>query len=210
MKRKIGIYFVIIGAAIVLLHSLYKSIFYDPGATIFLGHKLEFPKHELAWLNMLHIHIWFACIAVIAGAWNLIMGKTEKGKKIHRIIGYLYVIGVFVVDLTSGYLAPSATGGKAASIAFNTLNAYWIVVTVIAVIKARRQQLLAHRRFMLRSYVFCFTNLSIQLVTNVLESMMGLSFQQSYIIAVNVSVVGLFLLGEVLVRFCYPSSKHNS
>lgn len=210
MKRKSGLYLVIIGAVIVLLHSLYKSFIYDPGASVFLSHKLEIPKHISAWLSMLHIHIWFACIAVIAGAWNMIMGKVDKGKKLHRIIGYLYVIGVFVVDLTSGYLAPSATGGKATSIAFNMLNAYWIVVTVIAVVKAKRQQLLAHRRFMLRSYIFCFTNLSIQLVTYVGEEMMGLSFQQSYIFAVNVSVIGLFVLGEVLVRICYPFPHNNN
>jgi len=36
----------------------------------------------------------------------------------HRINGYVYLISVLIVVITSGYMAPYATGGKAVCIAF--------------------------------------------------------------------------------------------
>ncbi|MDI5791052.1 DUF2306 domain-containing protein [Bacillus licheniformis] len=60
-----------------------------------------------------------------------------------------------VVTLSSGYMAPHSTGGRAVSIAFNMVNMYWPAATVISVIKARRNQFTKHRNWMIRSYLFC-------------------------------------------------------
>lgn len=171
---------------------------------MFLELKSEQPRHEDIWQHVLLVHIIFACLAVLTGAINFM--KAGK-RKFHKIAGYLYVIAVIIVDLTSGYMAPDATGGKATSVPFNLLNAYWVVITLAAVHQARKQKLDSHRRCMIRSYMFCFTNMTTHLLCAMLENSAGLAYEVSYIIAVNASIVLLIGLGEIIARVVVPVSR---
>nr|WP_249651472.1 DUF2306 domain-containing protein [Lysinibacillus sp. D4B3_S18] len=57
---------------------------------------------------------------------------------------------------------------------------YWPAATVISVIKARRNQFIKHRNWMIRSYLFCFTNMWIHLITFVCHKGLGLIYDISY------------------------------
>ncbi|MBS5914518.1 MAG: DUF2306 domain-containing protein, partial [Paenibacillus macerans] len=149
-----------------IIYSLVKNYWIDPGAAEFLSHKTGL-KRELnlpVWLNVMYIHVAFACIAMAAGLLNFSNRIFEKSRRFHRINGYVYIVSVLLVVLTSGYMAPYATGGRIGSMGFNALNLIWLFITMMALVQIKRKRTTQHRNWMIRSYAFCFTNMLIHLI----------------------------------------------
>ncbi|MFF2885830.1 DUF2306 domain-containing protein [Paenibacillus sp. NPDC057967] len=197
------LYKLVIAAAIgAVLYAVIANYIYDPSADRFLSQKMDL-KRTLQlplWLNVMYVHVAFACIALLAGAVNFSSAVMKKFKKFHRMNGYAYLIAILIVDITSGYMAPYSTGGKATSIPFNLLNIAWPIITIIAISKIRKKQVNSHRQWMVRSYVFCFTNAVTHLSLNLLQKGFGLTFTTSYTVSVYISIIGLWLVAEVINR----------
>jgi uncharacterized membrane protein len=190
---------------IYILYVTYNNLLYDPKAVEFLGHKinLNHPINIPVWLNVMHIHVVCACLALITGAINFSNGILRKHRKFHRVNGYLYVIFIFAVCGTSGYMAPYSTGGRINSIAFNLINIIWFAMTITALVQIKQNQLNSHRKWMVRSYAFCFTNMFINLVTFVLSNGLNLAYELSYTIGVYGSIILIFALAEFVIRTVY-------
>ena len=192
----------LIAAAGFVVYALYKNFVYDPGAAQFLGHKsdLKRPLNVPVWLNVMYVHVAFACAAMLSGAVNFSGALRRKSSRFHRINGYVYTVSVMIVVLTSGYMAPYATGGKAAGMAFNLMNLIWPALTIAAVAQARKKRAASHRKWMIRSYAFCFTNLSIHLLTTLLTTGFGLGYAAGYTIGVYGTIVLLLAAAELVIR----------
>lgn len=190
-------------AAVFIVYAVYTNFIGDPKATAFLDHKTDLKRalHVSAWLTVMKVHVVFACLAMIAGAVNFSSAILRKSqRKFHKWNGYLYVVSVVIVDITSGYMAPYATGGKAASMAFNLLNIIWLVFTVIAIVKIRKKKLLQHQEWMVRSYAFVFTNLLIHALHTLLNNGFGMDYANSYVISIYATIVLLLLASEMVIR----------
>ncbi|CAH8704541.1 DUF2306 domain-containing protein [Paenibacillus thiaminolyticus] len=201
-KRKFYTWSLLAVLAGYIMYVLYNNYLHDPQAAAFLSRKSNAarPINTQVWLPVMKVHAAFACLAILAGAVNFIHTLLRKYRLFHRINGYLYVISVFAVVLTSGYMAPYATGGKPASIAFNLLNMIWMFITVVAIVNIKKKRMIRHRAWMIRSYVFCFTNLTIHLLTFALHEGMGLPYPASYTAAVYATILLLFGLAEIIIR----------
>lgn len=201
-KRKFYTWSLLAVLAGYIMYVLYNNYLHDPQAAAFLSRKSNAarPINTQVWLPVMKVHVAFACLAILAGAVNFIHTLLRKYRLFHRINGYLYVISVFAVVLTSGYMAPYATGGKPASIAFNLLNMIWMFITVVAIVNIKKKRMIRHRAWMIRSYVFCFTNLTIHLLTFALHEGMGLPYPASYTAAVYATILLLFGLAEIIIR----------
>jgi len=189
-------------AAAFMGYVVYTYFIYDPEAARFLSHK-ENLSHRFnlhSWLTVMKLHVGFACVATVTGLVNFSTAFLQKYRKLHRWNGYVYAASVLVVIVTSGYMAPHATGGKVTSIAFNSLNILWAVITLIAILKIRKKQVDSHRRWMIRSFAFVFTNMSIHLLTALLHQGIGLDYTSSYTIGVYGSIVLLLLAAELVIR----------
>ncbi|EFM09673.1 conserved hypothetical protein [Paenibacillus curdlanolyticus YK9] len=178
----------------------YKNFVYDIGANAFLQHKTGRAVHLPVWLKVMNIHIGVASLAMVCGALNFLPALHARNRKLHCINGYVYVVSVMLVSLTSGYMAPYSTGGKAVSIAFNMLNIVWPAMTVIAIMRIRKKRLQAHREWMVRSYAYCFTNMLIHLITFMLHNGWGVDYVASYAISVYSSLLLLPLMAEAVNR----------
>ncbi|QTH43300.1 DUF2306 domain-containing protein [Cohnella sp. LGH] len=192
----------LIAVAVFVAYALYKNFVHDPQAAEFLGHKSNL-KRELnvsMWLNVMYVHVAFACVAMLSGAVNFPSSIRTKYSRFHRINGYVYAISVLIVVLTSGYMAPYATGGKAAGMAFNLLNLLWPAMTLAAIVQIRKKRIAKHRKWMIRSYAFCFTNLSIHLLTTLATAGFGLAYATGYTIGVYGSIVMLLAAAELINR----------
>lgn len=192
---------VLVSVGFVVWTILNRFVF-DPQAADFLARKTDLarPLRLPAWLRALDVHIAFACLALLAGALNFSDRLRRRNRQLHRAIGYAYAVGVLIVCVTSGYLAPYATGGRAVSMAFNLLNLIWPFVTITAIIRARRKQIRLHRQWMVRSYAFCFTNLSIHLLENALSRGFGLRYETAYSVSVYATLVLLAAIAEFVNR----------
>lgn len=189
----------------IVLYVLYANFIYDPQAEQFLSRK-EGLKREVpvtAWLNAMYVHVIFACAAMVSGAINFSNKMLRRYPTFHRMNGYIYAASVMVVVLTSGYMAPYATGGKLTSIPFNLLNIIWPGLTLLAIIQIKKKQIHKHRQWMVRSYAFCFTNLFIHFFETIFYNGFGFDYKTSYALGVYCSIGVLFLLGELVIRTVY-------
>ncbi|KRF08116.1 hypothetical protein ASG89_16955 [Paenibacillus sp. Soil766] len=194
---------------IFIVYVLYTNFVQDPQATAFLSHKATLKRvlHTEIWLKVMNIHVIFACMAMISGAVNFSTAILKKYRKFHRMNGYFYLLSVLIVDVTSGYMAPYATGGKASSMGFNLMNIVWLVLTIIAIVKIKNKQVNQHRKWMTRSYAFVFTNLTIHAITSLLHDGVGLAYTTSYTIAVYGSIICLIAAAEIVIRTVFRKSS---
>lgn len=209
-RNRFRLYGLLVCASILfILYALVKNYMIDPGAEGFLSHKTGL-KRELnlpVWLNVMYVHVAFACLAMAAGLLNFSNRIMAKSRTLHRINGYVYLVSVLLVVLTSGYMAPYATGGKISSMGFNALNIIWPVITIMALVQIKKKRIIRHRNWMIRSYAFCFTNLFIHLITSLVYHGFGLDYATSYSIGVYGSLALLLVIPDIIIRTIGQASK---
>jgi uncharacterized membrane protein len=99
----------------------------------------------------------------LAGALALLIGPLQfstrfrrRRLKLHRVLGRIYVLSVFVGSFTGIALAAGRPGLPGTSMQ----AAAWMVCTTAAFVTARNRQIAAHRQWMARSYAVTFTFVS--------------------------------------------------
>ncbi|MFS0559508.1 DUF2306 domain-containing protein [Terribacillus sp. 179-K 1B1 HS] len=191
-----------------ILYTFADNYILDYRASFFLEQKVDLRESFRlpVWLDVMYVHVFVACLATLSGAVNFSRGLAWHKRNFHRINGYVYVISVLLVSLTSGYLAPYATGGKLVSVPFNMVNLFWPIMTVVAIVHARKGRLDKHQHWMIRSYMFCFTNMFIHLLSSVLFKF-GFTYTMSYTIGVYGSIVVNLLIAEVIILFLRSSKR---
>lgn len=122
--------------------------------------------------HYIHIDQWRIAffIHVYASMWVLLAGFTQFSKRLqrdnpllHRSFGYIYVADVVLITGPAGLLMGFyANGGLSSRAAFVTLAACWIFFTVMALVKARKMDFMAHRNFMIRSYALTLSAVTLR------------------------------------------------
>ena len=99
----------------------------------------------------------------LAGIFALAIGPIifssrirERHFKLHRVLGRIYVVSVFVGAATGIALASGRPGLPGTTMQ----AAAWMVCTTAALITARNRQIIQHRQWMARSYAVTFTFVS--------------------------------------------------
>lgn len=120
-------------------------------------------------------------IHVYASLWVLLAGFTQFSKKLlrsrprlHRSLGYVYVVDVLLVTGPAGLLMGFyANGGTTSRIAFILLGSLWIYFTAMAWYKAKKGEYKQHRHFMIRSYALTLSAITLRAwkygITNTME-----------------------------------------
>ena len=120
-------------------------------------------------------------IHVYASMWVLFAGFTQFSKtiqqqypRLHRNLGYIYVVDVLLITGPAGLLMGFyANGGWSSRIAFVLLALLWIYFTAMALIRAKQKDFSAHRRFMIRSYALTLSAITLRAwkyaITNTVE-----------------------------------------
>src|SRR3984957_8853209 len=101
-------------------------------------------------------HTLAGIFALLIGSINFSSRIRERHLKLHRILGRIYVISVFVGSFTGIALATGRPGLPGTSMQ----AAAWMVCTTAALITARNRQIPQHRQWMARSYAVTFTFVS--------------------------------------------------
>jgi len=101
-------------------------------------------------------HTLAGILALLIGPINFSSRIRQRYLKLHRVLGKVYVVSVFVGAATGVALAFGRPGfpgtcGQAAA---------WVVCTTAAFITARNRQIVTHRQWMMRSYAVTFTFIS--------------------------------------------------
>lgn len=106
--------------------------------------------------HLLIPHILAGTFALLIGPINFSSRVREWHRKLHRVLGRIYVISVFIGAATGVALASGRPGFPGTSMQ----AAAWVVCTTAALITARNRQIIQHRQWMARSYAVTFTFVS--------------------------------------------------
>jgi len=106
--------------------------------------------------HLLIPHTLAGILALAIGPINFSSRIRERHRKLHRVLGRVYVIAVFVGAFTGIALASGRPGLPGTSMQ----AAAWIVCTTAAFITARNRQIVTHWQWMARSYAVTFTFVS--------------------------------------------------
>ncbi|MBB5062758.1 DUF2306 domain-containing protein [Granulicella mallensis] len=106
--------------------------------------------------HLLIPHTLSGVLALLIGPLQFSSRFRQRHLKIHRVLGRIYVVSVFIGSYTGIALAAGRPGLPGTSMQ----AAAWMVCTTAAFVTARNRQIAAHRQWMARSYAVTFTFVS--------------------------------------------------
>ncbi|HEY6489546.1 MAG: DUF2306 domain-containing protein [Terracidiphilus sp.] len=106
--------------------------------------------------HLLIPHTLAGTFALLIGPINFSTRIRRRYLQLHRILGRIYVLSVFVGSFTGIALAAGRPGLPGTSMQ----AAAWMVCTTAAFVTARNRQIAVHRQWMARSYAVTFTFVS--------------------------------------------------
>lgn len=159
--------------------------------------------------HYIHIDQWRIAffIHVYASMWVLLAGFTQFSKaiqrnqpKLHRTLGYIYVVDVLLITGPAGLLMGFyANGGLWSRIAFVLLAVLWIYFTAMALIKARQKNFKAHRNYMIRSYALTLSAITLRAWKYAITNTVTLPPMDVYRVVAWVGWVGNLVVAEWLI-----------
>jgi uncharacterized membrane protein len=106
--------------------------------------------------HLLIPHALAGTFALLIGPVNFSTRIRQRHLQLHRTLGLIYVVSVFVGSFTGFALAAGRPGLPGTSMQ----AAAWMVCTTAAFVAARNRQIAVHRQWMVRSYAVTFTFVS--------------------------------------------------
>lgn len=155
--------------------------------------KIKFASMPLA----AYAHIWGGGIALLIGAFQLNAGLRRKSVGLHRILGRIYLAGVFASGLGGVYLAWYAEGGWMNSLGFGLLGILWLITGILAWSSIVKGRIAEHRKWMIRNYALTFAAVMLRIYLPTFL-MMGLAFPVAYAIVAWMCWVPNLLIAEWL------------
>ncbi|WP_066061742.1 DUF2306 domain-containing protein [Neobacillus soli] len=149
--------------------------------------KMKNPDFSLTmWKLFFYPHIFLGTISLAIGPFQLTKISRRK-PKLHKMLGKIYAVAIFINILVVPYISLSATGGRGTMIAFLVLNALWLWTTAMGVIKATQRKISAHKEWILRSYAITWVFVTFRIV--VIPFSLFLDSSVAFPIAVYLAIV---------------------
>ncbi len=147
----------------------------------------------------LRIHIVGASLAMLVGPWQFVRPLRRRWPRVHRVLGWTYVIAVFVGSLAGGAIALFSASGLVAGVGFFCLAIASLLTTGVAFGAALRGDYLQHQRWMLRSFALLFSGVMLR-VLQALAASVGIAFSDSYPVVAWLCWVPNLVVVQLLVR----------
>ncbi len=165
-----------------------------------LSSKSQELLNDLIWNFAFYGHITLGGIALLIG-WIQFSPKVRKRrKKLHQIVGRIYLIAVLISGLCGVYIAHFATGGIFNSIGFTLSALIWLSTSIFGYTAIRNRHIRLHQELMIYSYAICFSAVSLRIWLPVLILVTG-EFDPAYHIVAWLSwVPNLFVAYFIIAR----------
>ena len=118
------------------------------------------------WRTGFYVHVFTSIFVLIAGLTQFNTYLQKKRKRIHRFMGYMYVLlVVFITGPAAFMMGWHANGGLPARTSFTFLAFLWVVFTIFAWWYATQKRFLQHWAFMIRSYALTLSAITLRIYT---------------------------------------------
>jgi uncharacterized membrane protein len=176
----------------------------------FLQIKQTYIDNDL-WFGCFYIHVYTSMFALVAGFTQFWPQLLKRFKKLHRRVGYVYIITVvFISGPASIVMGWYANGGVSSRVAFLLLSFLWIFFTAKAWQKAMQKKIIAHRKYMIRSYALTLSAISLRAWKVLIIYSFHPGPVDAYRIVAWLGWVGNLLLAEYIIRSTFLCRKEGS
>ncbi len=111
-----------------------------------------------------YTHVYSSMFALLAGFTQFSVQIRRDYKKLHRAMGYIYVLVVLVFSGPTGiYMGVYANGGWSSQLAFVLLAILWWLFTFLAMKSAWQGDFQSHQKWMIRSYALTLSAITLRL-----------------------------------------------
>ncbi|MEM8635235.1 MAG: DUF2306 domain-containing protein [Pseudomonadota bacterium] len=157
------------------------------------------------WIILL-IHVATAIPPLLIGPFAFSKKLRSKSVRWHRWIGVTYCLCIWISAVTGVMLATANTRGIVAQMGFSGLGITWFTTTWLAYTTARAKDIVAHRRWMLRSYAVTLAVVSIRPMF-LIDVPFGLSADDWYRLVTWMCWVPNLLIAETYIRITKPNAR---
>ena len=194
---------------VTLLVAIYIIVLYvvlDPTKYSFMEAKMNINQISFSlWKSLFYTHIMIGFVSLALGTIQFTKNAQGSGNN-HKILGIIYTTSIFINALIVPYLAYYATGGLPSSIAFLTLDTFWIVTTWVGVWRIAQGKSNLHREWMQRSYALTLVFVTFRL----LLSLLSLLLPENLELANLISIVMAMVVNLIVVEMYIHKKRKNS
>jgi hypothetical protein len=109
-------------------------------------------------------HVLVGGVILVAGFFQLLPSSHVKFKKVHRVLGYIYVMGILFFAAPGGLLMSFFINrGPVVFASFVLQAVLWFLFTAMAFDRIRKRDIVAHREWMWRSYALTFAAITLRI-----------------------------------------------
>lgn len=155
--------------------------------------------HHKPWNLVLSAHIITASLAIVIGPFQFFKRLRNKRLQLHRNLGKIYVVSIFISGVTGIYLSYFAFGGIISKLGFFFLSIAWLFTTYLAYKHIRKKRIQKHERWMYRSYAVTFAAVTFRIWSAVIGYSLD-NFEIGYTAAIWVSLIGNVAVMEYWLR----------
>jgi len=157
--------------------------------------------HITEWRIAFFVHVFSSMLVLLAGFTQFSSYLLKKKPRLHRTLGYIYVIDILMVAGPAGLIMSFyANGGIYSRIAFVLLSVLWMSFTGLALYYAIKRKFMLHRIFMIRSFALTLSALSLRLWKVVIASTTDIPPMDRYRIIAWLGWVLNLLIAEWYIR----------
>ncbi len=155
--------------------------------------------NNLFWNIGFYGHIIFGGLALLVG-WTQFIEKLRISRvEMHRTLGKVYVISVFISGISAVYIAFYATGGIISVLGFGLLGIFWLITTTVAFLSIRNSNVQQHENLMIYSFAACLAAVTLRIWLPILTSITG-NFISAYQIVAWLCWIPNIIVAFILVR----------
>ena len=147
---------------------------WDPNAIDFIANR------EGVLRTALIVHGAVGALALALGPFQFVGWLRRTRPQWHRVSGRTYLTCILISGVTGLWLAFYTPGGLPATSGFFILAVLWLLTGSLALRAALKQDYVAHRAWMMRSYALTFGAVTLRIYLGLGVPLAGISFDQVY------------------------------
>jgi len=188
----------------ILITVQYIPIDFDVAFLQIKQDEITFRHYKISFFS----HVYSSIFVLLAGFTQFSEFLRRKYSKVHRMVGYSYIVLILLVASPSGLvMAYYANGGLVSQISFTTLAILWFIYTFKAFRFAQQKNWQMHKKFMLRSYALTLSAVSLRLFKWIIVNIWELPPLDTYrVVSIAGWVINLVVI-EIYLKFYFEQTS---
>ena len=183
--------------AMLLTIAQYLSFRHDIG---FLLMKQGYINNDV-WRIAFYVHVFSSIFSLCAGFTQFSNSVLQVYKKLHKLVGKLYVYDILLINFPAGMImAIYANGEIQSKLAFIMLDCLWFWYTYKAVVFIRKGDVVNHKNYMIRSYALTCSAITLRTWKIIFTHTLTIDPSLLYMIDAWMGFVPNLLFAEWLIR----------